>query len=279
MTTDAPVLTIEADRAVRIVTLNRPDELNAISHDLHQAIAGVWQALREDRAARAVVLTGAGRAFSSGGDVPGFLQAVEDEEYRQSSFEFAARLVRDMLAFPLPVVAAVNGPAVGLGASLAVMADIVYMSEKAFLADPHVAVGLVAADGGVVTWPSMMSILRAKEYIFTGDRIPAHEAVQLGLANRVFAPEELLPAALAFAHRLADLPAQPLQGTKRALNLHLIAAAERVLPYALAAEELSFGQPEVAQIAADFAARSNGHGREPAPRSPAEDDVSDQQEI
>jgi enoyl-CoA hydratase len=255
MSPDAPVLTIDSDGPVRIVTLNRPDALNAVSHELHQELVAVWGKLREDREARAVVITGAGRAFSAGGDVPEFMRAVEEKEFRREGFEMATQLVHEMLEFPLPVVAAVNGPAVGLGASVAVMTDIVYMSEKAFLADPHVAIGLTAGDGGVVTWPAMTSILRAKEYILTGDRIPAEEAVRLGLANRVFPPDELMPAALAFAKRLAGLPAQPLRTTKRALNMHLIDAADRVLPYALAAEELSFDEPDVARIASEFAER------------------------
>jgi enoyl-CoA hydratase/carnithine racemase len=136
------------------------------------------------------------------------------------------------------------------------MCDIVYMADTAFMADPHVAMGLVAADGGSVTWPAMMSILRAKEYLFTGDRIYAKDALNLGLANRVFTADQLMPEALAFAHRLAELPAQPLQDTKRAINLHLTAAAARVLPYALAAEELSFSFPDVGRIAHEFAERA-----------------------
>ncbi|HEX3929690.1 MAG TPA: enoyl-CoA hydratase/isomerase family protein, partial [Nocardioides sp.] len=171
-------------------------------------------------------------------------------------FREAGRMVTEMLRFHLPVIAAVNGPAVGLGASVAVMSDIVYMAEGAFMADPHVAMGLVAGDGGAVTWPAMMSILKAKEYLFTGDRIYAEDALRLGLANRVFPADALLPAALAFAHRLAELPAQPLQDTKRTINLHLTAAASRVLPYALAAEELSFSAPDVARLAGEFAAKA-----------------------
>jgi enoyl-CoA hydratase/carnithine racemase len=256
MTAAPPILTVDADGPVRIVTLNRPDALNAMSDELHDALASVWQRLSGDWDARAVVLTGAGRAFSAGGDVPGFLETVRNPDHRRSGFREAGRMVTEMLRFHLPVIAAVNGPAVGLGASVAVMSDIVYMAEGAFLADPHVAMGLVAADGGSVTWPAMMSILRAKEYLFTGDRIYADDALKLGLANRVFPADRLMPEALAFAHRLAKLPAQPLQDTKRAINLHLTAAAGRVLPYALAAEELSFSYPDVARTAASFAARA-----------------------
>jgi enoyl-CoA hydratase len=255
MTADRQVLTVEADGPVRIVTLNKPETLNALSDDLHNAICSVWQQLSGDWEARAVVLTGAGRAFCAGGDVPGFLDKVHNYDHRRSGLREAGRLVTEMLRFHLPVIAAVNGPAIGLGASIATMSDIIYMADSAFLSDPHVAMGLVAGDGGAITWPAIMSILRAKEYLFTGERIYAAEAKNLGLANRVLPADELMPAALELAHRLAKLPPQALQDTKRTVNLHLNAAASRALPYALAAEELSFNGPDVARIAADFAAR------------------------
>ena len=149
----------------------------------------------------------------------------------------ARLLVDHILGCHLPVIAAVNGPAVGLGCSLAVSADIVLMADNAYLADTHVSIGLVAGDGGVVTWPFMISMLKAKEYLFTGDRIPAETAVEIGLANRVVPADSLMSEALLLAHRLAGEPAQALQETKRALNLHLQEAALRVLPYALSAED------------------------------------------
>lgn len=252
MTNDTEVLRIESDGPVRILTMNRPDSLNSVTDDLHSALAGVWQEIARDREARAVVLTGAGRAFSAGGDVPGFLETIRDADHRREGMREAGRLVSEMLRFHLPVVAAVNGPAVGLGASLTVMCDIVYMAESAYLSDPHAAMGLAAGDGGAVTWPAMMSILRAKEYLFTGDRIPADEALRLGLANRVLPDGEVLSEAIAFAQRLAALPAQSIQDTKRAINLHLQDAATRVLPFALMAEELSFTTDDVGRLAQRF---------------------------
>jgi enoyl-CoA hydratase/carnithine racemase len=242
---ESPALTVDSDGPVRIVTLNRPDSLNAFSDELHEAIASVWQRLSEDWDAKAVVLTGAGRAFSAGGDVPGFMKSINDVRHRRAGFRQAGRLVTEMLRFHLPIIAAVNGPAVGLGVTVAVMSDLVVMSEDAYLSDPHVAMGLVAGDGGIITWPAMMSILKAKEYLLTGERIPAQEALRLGLANRVVPPDELMPQALALAHKLADLPAQAVQDTKRAINLHLQDAAARIAPFALASEELSFGSPDV----------------------------------
>jgi enoyl-CoA hydratase/carnithine racemase len=249
---ESPVLTIDSDGPVRIVTLNRPDSLNAFSDELHEAIASVWQELSNDWDARAVILTGAGRAFSAGGDIPGFMKSVKDVRHRRAGFRQAGRLVTEMLRFHLPVIAAVNGPAVGLGVTVAVMSDLVVMSESAYMSDPHVAMGLVAGDGGIITWPAMMSILKAKEYLLTGERISAQEALRLGLANRVVPPGELMPQALALAHKLASLPAQAVQDTKRAINLHLQDAAARISPFALASEELSFSGPEVEAKVQEF---------------------------
>ena len=197
-------------------------------------------------------MTGAGRAFSAGGNIPGFVKNIEDLEYRRASMRTARLLVDHVLGCHLPVIAAVNGPAVGLGCSLAVACDLVLMSDTAYLADTHVNIGLVAGDGGVVTWPFMMSILKAKEYLFTGERIPAQTAVELGLANRVVPADSLLEEATTLAHKLAALPAQALQETKRSLNLHLQHAALKVLPYALSAESESFSSPEVKAAADKF---------------------------
>jgi enoyl-CoA hydratase len=256
------ILKVESDGGVRIVTLNDPGKLNAMTDPLHDALTDVWVHILRDADARAVILTGAGRAFSAGGNVPGFLRNVEDVEYRRASMRNARLLVDHILGCHLPVIAAVNGPAVGLGCSIAMSSDIVLMADTAYLADTHVSVGLVAGDGGVVTWPLMISMLKVKEYLFTGDRIPAQTAVEIGLANRVVPADSLLDDALLLARKLAGQPAQALQETKRALNLHLQAAALRVLPYALSAESESFSSPDVAATARKFAEKSAARSRD-----------------
>lgn len=219
-------LLVSSDGPVRVVSLNRPAELNAADTELHSALADVWEQLAADEEARAVVLTGNGKAFSAGGDF-GFMQAVIDEpETRGQVMSEARRIVAGMVRFPLPVVAAVNGPAVGLGCSLAVLSDLVLMSPTAFLADPHLQVGLAPGDGGAV-WPLHVGLLRAKEYLLLGDRVSAQQAVEWGLANRIV-EDDVLAEALRVAHRLAALPAAAVQGTKRALNAY----AEQQLPMA-----------------------------------------------
>jgi enoyl-CoA hydratase len=237
-------LLVESDGPVRVVTLNRPDELNAANHAMHHGLTQLWDQLAADRDAGAVVVTGAGRAFSAGGDFAFMQRQHADAAFRAQVFEESRRLLQTMIAFPLPVIAAVNGPAVGLGCSLAVACDIVLIAERAFLADPHVTVGLVAGDGGAALWPLLTSMLRAKEYIFTGDRIPAATAVELGLANRVVVGDALMDEAMALARRLAALPRQALQDTKRALNGHIARAVAGIMDFALSAELLTMGSAE-----------------------------------
>src|SRR5690606_27743724 len=140
---------------------------------------------------------------------------------RRRSLRLARRLAGEMLDVAVPVVCAVNGPAVGLGCTVATLCDIVFMADGAFLADTHVSVALVAGDGGAVTWPALTGLLRAKQYLLTGDRVSATEAVDLGLANFVVPADRLMDEALAFAHRLAAQPPQAVQETKAILNQHL----------------------------------------------------------
>lgn len=250
-------LTVTSDGPVRIVTMNRPDSLNAVSPDMQRSLISVWSQLSADPDAKAVVLTGAGKAFSAGGDMDNFLTQQSDVERRRYSLRNARRLADEMVGFHLPVVAAVNGPAIGLGSTLAILSDIVVMSEKSYLADTHVLVGLVAGDGGAAFFPLLTGLLRAKELLLLGSRVEPQEAVRLGLANRVAAPDDVLPTALELAHRLAQLPPQAVQDTKRSLNLHLKVAMNAVLDFSLAAESESFGTPEVAAAVAKIRAKKS----------------------
>jgi enoyl-CoA hydratase len=248
----SPVVLFEEHGPVCLVTLNRPDALNAANPALHRAVARLWRHLAEQPELRAVVITGAGRAFCAGGDMDLFRALQSDHATRQFLLEEAAQVISEMAQFPLPVVAAVNGAAVGLGANIALLSDIVFMGRSAYLCDPHVSVGLTAADGGAPLWPLFTSPLKVKEYLFTGARIPAEEAVAIGFANRVVADDELLGAALDFAARLAEQPAQALRTTKRAVNMHLTRAFAGVLDYALSAEFQSFDTAEHHAAVAKF---------------------------
>jgi enoyl-CoA hydratase len=246
MTYDLPgVLTVEADGPVRIVRLNRPEQLNAIDHELHAALAGLFPQLDADLDAHAAVLTGNGRAFSAGGDFDYIEQQIGDQALREESLADGRSIVTGMIACRVPVITAVNGPAVGLGCSLVALSDIVFMAESAHLADPHVVVGLVAADGGPATWPLLTSLLLAKEYALTGERIPAHRAAEIGLVNHVCPDAEVLDQALTCARKIAALPRRATEDTKRLLNLHLERTVLATLDFALTAEDRSFGSAEV----------------------------------
>jgi enoyl-CoA hydratase len=236
------VLLVEARGAVRLVTLNRPDAMNAANEALHGAIARVWRELDGDADVRAIVLTGSGGAFSAGGDLHLLERMVHDTSLRKAIMDEGAEIVRAMTSVRVPIISAVNGPAVGLGCSLTSMSDLVIMEEQAYLADPHVSLGLVAADGGALTWPLLTSLLRAKEYLLLGGRIAATEAVQLGLANRVVPTGESVSVALGLAERMAALPAQSVRETKRILNDALGRAVATVLQDAIAAETASFDE-------------------------------------
>src|SRR5690349_5577476 len=225
-----PELAVEADGPVRTVIINRPAELNAVNQPLHWALANVWRQLAADRAARVVILTGAGRAFSAGGDLDWITSFLDDPVARDESLREGAQIIEELLRFPLPVIAAVNGPAVGLACSIAVLCDVVLMADTAHLADPHVSVGLVAGDGGAAFWPLLTPILRSREYLYAGDRIPAARAVELGLASRVVPRDDLLSEARKLADRLAAQPVEALKGTKRVVNQYLSQALAGAVP-------------------------------------------------
>ncbi|MEV0685384.1 enoyl-CoA hydratase/isomerase family protein [Nocardia sp. NPDC050378] len=233
-----PEISVEADGPLRIITLNRPEALNAVDDALHSGLAALWPRLAADRSARAAVLTGAGKAFSAGGDFAYLAELSRDAELRAKTIAHGREIVLGMVRCRVPVIAAVNGPAVGLGCSLVALSDIAYIAEDAYLKDPHVQVGLVAADGGPLTWPLHTSLLLAKEYALTGAKIPAERAREMGLVNHVVA--DPLAAALACAKRVLELPEQAVESTKRLLNLHLERAVVATLDYATTAEDLSF---------------------------------------
>jgi enoyl-CoA hydratase len=253
----APWLLVEKRGNVHIVSINRPEALNAVTEEVHHAFATIWRVLRADDDVRAVVTTGVGKAFSAGGDMVMFGRLIEDEVARAFQIQEARTVFLEVIDFPKPLVSAVNGPAVGLGCSIALLSDLLVMGESSYLADPHVAVGLTAGDGGAAMLPLLIGMMKAKEYVLLGDRITAPIAEKLNLVTKVVADDAVLDEALALGERLAALPPQALRSSKVALNMHLSRAAHGVLEYALAEELTSFSTPEFKERVAAFRARSN----------------------
>lgn len=211
-------LRIEYLDTVLRVTIDHPESpLNAVDDLLHSEFTRLFAELKREDRARAILLTGSGRAFSAGGDFNWF-PTLDDVEKLEHLRRDAKQLIWDLLDVPAPIVAAVNGPAIGLGASIALLCDTVFMAETATVADPHVLVGIVAGDGGTAIWPLAVGPARAKEYLMTGDPVPAVEAERIGLVNHVVPPDELDERALAFAKRLAAGAPLAVQYTKQAVN-------------------------------------------------------------
>ncbi|EID71892.1 MULTISPECIES: enoyl-CoA hydratase/isomerase family protein [Rhodococcus] len=246
-------LEIDQRDGVLTVRFDRPDDYNAINHDLHTEIIRLWGQIRRDADVRAVVLTGNGRAFSAGGNLKGPRRTAGPE--LDAFFLDARSIIIELLELPQPIIAAVNGPAMGLGATLALLCDVVYASTDAVIADPHVTVGVVAGDGGVVAWPWLTGMSRAKEYLLTGDKVGAVEAERIGLVNRVVEPDALLDEAHALAHRLAESPVRAIQGTKAALNRILRDTASLVLDAALLSEKECFASGDHARAVETFLAQ------------------------
>jgi enoyl-CoA hydratase/carnithine racemase len=238
-------LQVRAEGPIRVITLNRPEQLNATNHVLHAGLAALFPQLDADEEARVAVLTGAGRAFSAGGDFSYLDELANDSALRQTTLTHGRQIVTGMVRCRVPVIAAVNGPAVGLGCSLVALSDIVFMAESAHLADPHVLLGLVAADGGPVVWPLLTSLQLAKEYALTGDRIPARRAAEIGLVNHVCPDGEVFDQAMACAQKIARLPKGAVEDTKRVVNIQLERAVLATLDFALSAEDRSFTSPEL----------------------------------
>ena len=235
------VIKVEKAQGVATLTLNRPQALNAFDSALHTELEDVLEEVARDPEVNAVVLTGAGRAFCAGGDIRGMEARLKDPSAPRINMEGARRLINNLLGVEQPLIAAVNGDAVGLGATVALFCDVIYMAETARIGDPHVRVGLVAGDGGAVIWPLLVGPARAKEMLLTGDLLSAKDAERMGLVNRVVPADQLMPTAMALAARLAKGPTKALRWTKLAVNKWLREQVNLVLDTSLGLEWVSMG--------------------------------------
>lgn len=221
---DAPFLLIERDGPVMVATLNRPDTRNAISETAHsEEIAELCARVTRDPSVRAVVLTGAGKAFCAGGNVKHM--ADKAGMFGGSPYSIRGQYRTGIQLIPtalydleVPVVAAVNGPAIGAGLDLACMADIRVASSTALFAESFVKLGIVPGDGGAWLLPRVIGMARASLMTLTGDTIDAAKALEYGLVSEVVAPDALLARALEIAGSIAANPGHATRMAKRLLR-------------------------------------------------------------
>jgi enoyl-CoA hydratase len=242
-------LKVEIADRVATITLNRPDALNAITNAMHHELEQIWVDVAADHDINAIILTGAGRAFCAGGDVKGMAAgtltgSTGKQGKGRGRGPIAAsngrRLVDNMLDVEQPIIGAINGDAVGLGATLALLCDITVASEKARFADTHVKVGVVAGDGGAVIWPLLIGPHRAKEFLMRGNFINGAEAGKIGMVNYAIAPELVMGKARELAQELADGPTLAIRWTKLSVNKWLKQQSNLIMDASLAYEMVTF---------------------------------------
>jgi enoyl-CoA hydratase len=236
---DYNALTLSVTDRIATVTLNRPEKLNAVDEQMHEELARVFIDLNNDPNCDVLVITGAGRAFSSGGDI-GWMQLMIDEPARfEKTAREAKQIVFSLLDCEKPIIAKVNGHATGLGATIALFCDVIFASEKAKIGDPHVSVGFVAGDGGAVIWPQLIGYARAKEFLMTGDLITARQAAEIGLINHAVAPEVLDVTVEAFARKLQSGASKAIRWTKMSINIGLKQLAHSIMDASISYEAQS----------------------------------------
>ncbi len=221
------------------VVIDRPERMNATDERLHAELAGVWRDIAADPGTNAAVVTGAGRAFSAGGDLEMIERMAGDYRRIAAMAGEAAELVTGMLECEKPIVSAINGTAVGAGLAVALLADISIIAEDARLTDGHLRLGVVAGDHAAILWPLLCGMAKAKYYLLTADFIDGREAERIGLVSRCVPATDVLDTALAVAARIAEGPQHAARWTKRTLN-HWLRAAIPAFDASVAYEMLSF---------------------------------------
>ena len=232
-------LSFRRRQCILTVTLDRPDKLNAVNAAMHDELSRVFYDIAVDDDSDIVVLTGAGRAFSAGGDMDWLEAMVDDRAAWERTRVEAKRIVLGLLDCEKPIIAKINGAAVGLGATVALFSDVIFAAESARIADPHVSVGLVAGDGGALIWPQLIGYARAKEYLMTGDRLSAQKAEAIGLINHCVPDDELDAVVDAFADRLAAGATRAIRYTKIAVNIGLRQIAHALMDASIAYESMT----------------------------------------
>ena len=228
------------ERRGRIITLmlNRPP-MNPIHYELHEELSRIFYDVQVDHECDVVILTGAGEVFSAGGDIPMMQKRIDDPElFNRKNLEMK-KMIFGLLDLEKPVIARINGDCIGLGATLALMCDILVAVEDARFCDPHVKMGYVAGDGGAVIWPQLIGYAKAKEYLLTGDRLDAKEAERIGLINHALPRDQLDAKVNAIAEKLARGSTKAIKWTKTCMNIPLRQLAHAIMDASLAYEAIT----------------------------------------
>ncbi len=240
---------------VLTVTLNRPEQRNAINNALDIELLRMIQEVDLDEDVTVVILTGAGRSFSAGGDIPEMQASLEDIEIFEKGTTRGKRILQGLLDLDKPIICRMNGDAVGLGATMALFCDIIIADETARIADPHVKVGLVAGDGGAVIWPQLIGYARAKQYLLTGDMLVAKDAAQMGLINFAVPAAELDAKVEEWALKLSTGASKAIKWTKAVLNIGLKQLLVSMVDAGFALETVSGRSKDHREAVSAFVAR------------------------
>jgi enoyl-CoA hydratase len=231
--------------------------MNCNTEAMHKALTQIWEDIHDDDDVNVVILTGEGRAFSAGGDVKAMQFTIDNPSSWRKTVAEARRVIHRMLECEKPIVARVNGHAVGLGATLALACDIIVAVDTAKFGDPHVSAGLVAGDGGALLWPQAIGFPRAKEALLLGELIPAVRAAEIGLINYAVPADELDAKVDAIAQKLNHGAARAIRWTKQVMNMPLRQLAQPMLDLGLATETLSTFEPDHQEAVAAFTEKRN----------------------
>ena len=234
------------DNGVLLITINRPDKYNAADEQMHTELATVWKDVSADPSTRVAVITGAGRAFSAGGDLAMVERMAGDYDHVSRMLTEMSDLVYNIINCEKPIVSAINGVAVGAGTVAALLADIAIAAEDAKIGDGHVKLGVAAGDHAAIIWPLLAGMAKARYYLLTGEMITGAEAERIGMVAKAVPREQVLDEALRVADSLATGAQQAIRLTKRTLN-NWLRSAGPTFDQSAAYEMLTFLGPDVVE--------------------------------
>ena len=240
------------DGRILTATIAAPGPVNGVDAALHDELARVFTDLQHDPDSDLIVLTGKGRAFCAGGDFDWFAEQIANPaKFRDIGWD-AKRIVTSLLDIEKPVICRMNGAAAGLGATLALLCDVIVADERAVIGDPHVKVGLVAGDGGAVIWPQLIGYARAKELLMTGDLLSAAKAAEMGLINHAVPADQLDAKVAEVAAKILANPRWAVRWTKTVANMPLKALVSQMMDASIAYEMMSNVTADRAEAVAAF---------------------------